>query len=439
MEALRRILPMTIQDLRARMLRAVPTAAGIGASTKPLSLPSTFGHRSSRFRQQYQCPAWTPRAASAALKKHVTDLLPDAEKATTTEGLQAVSRYEVERRKSSTRGQHLFKANGRAVSEDERKERDRKLDEKLRRQAAREPKSPSRPQSIPVTPLQHTSRNPYLPTPPLSSGNKRLREDDGFGRFGVGQSEPAGKRIRLDASPLVPHLQGRFPAFPSVPKDPFQPALNAYDTPGLVSTNNWNHGQSGSNSIGLGLNFGGLPGPLPQRPEATNTERTVSTNGSPQIDYRFVDPQNPLEKLSIQAAVFYPRAHYYALIGEYPPYFEGTYASQYNQMSALLAQNWMVPGELPTLADIGPWRGSFNMVPTPNLPDELLWIMLHPNPAPLPVPEAPTTDNPSQGSSTNIGVENVQSEPGFDTGLERDMESNDWNDDLFGEYMEDVE
>lgn len=57
LEALRRILPMTIQDFRARMLRAVPTGAGIGAGTKPLHYPSTFGHRSSRFRVKYQCPA----------------------------------------------------------------------------------------------------------------------------------------------------------------------------------------------------------------------------------------------------------------------------------------------------------------------------------------------------------------------------------------------
>ena len=57
-ESLRRILPMTIQDFRARMLREVPTGPGMKAAKKPLSYPSTFGHRSSRFRTQYQIPAW---------------------------------------------------------------------------------------------------------------------------------------------------------------------------------------------------------------------------------------------------------------------------------------------------------------------------------------------------------------------------------------------
>ena len=57
MEALKRILPMTIHDFRARMPCAVPTD-DTGIRTKPLSLPSTFGHRISRFRAVYQVPSW---------------------------------------------------------------------------------------------------------------------------------------------------------------------------------------------------------------------------------------------------------------------------------------------------------------------------------------------------------------------------------------------
>ncbi len=143
MEALRRILPMTIQDFRARMLREVPTGTGPGAGTKPLSLPSTFGHRSSRFRAEYQCPAWIARAASTILKKQITELLPEAEEATTTQGLQRLSKYEIEQRKALTRGKFLYKANGRAISEEERMRRWKKQDQKLARQAVRQPDNPA--------------------------------------------------------------------------------------------------------------------------------------------------------------------------------------------------------------------------------------------------------------------------------------------------------
>lgn len=307
-EALRRILPMTLQDIRARCPRTVSTSAG---DTKPLSLPSTFGHRSSRFRAQYQVPTWTPRAASAVLKKQVTDLLPEAEEATTTEGLQALSRYEVERRKSSTRGRFLYKANGRALSEDERKERDRKLEDKLQRQAARGP----------------------------IAGNKRPVDDE------FNDSEPAGKRSRLP---------GHFPASLPVHEDQYPQAPNAYDAPERLT----------------------------QQPEAPmNTGRTASSNGSHQLDYGFVDPQNPLEQ----------------------------------------------------------WNGSFDMAPIPDLPDELLWTTLHPTPAPLPVPDMMATDHHAQGSPPNAVAEEILANPGFSTGLQYDTESHDWDDDLFGDYIEDFE
>lgn len=433
------------------MLRAVPTGVGIGASTKPLSLPSTFGHRSSRFRAQYQCPAWIARAASGVLKQQVLNLLPDAEEATTTAGLQVLSTYEVNKRKLSTRGKYLYKGNGRAITEGERRERDRKFNAKLERQASREPRTPRRPQSMPATPWPPTSPSPYLPTPPLSAGNKRHREDDGLENFGVDQSEPAAKRGRLGASPLGPGVQSRIPSSQMVPEGSSQEAPSVYDSVDIISRDDPHHGQSLSNAIGLGLNFGGansvnpqnyvpsqntgLREPLPQQSEATNAEGTASTNdsqnNSSQLDYRFVDPQNPLEQLRIQAALFYPRAHYYALIGEHALHTsEGTYADQYLQISALLAQKWMVEGEVPSLADIGTWNGSFNMVPTPFLPEGVLWVILHPNPGALPAPEVSTH---AQGSSVSVGAENVQ------TGLERDTESVDWIDDLFGENFEDVE
>lgn len=456
MEALRRILPMTIQDFRARMPRAVPTGAGIGAGTKPLSYPSTFGHRSSRFRAQYQCPAWIPRAASAILKRQVLDMLPEPQEATSTEGLQVLSRYEMERRKSSTRGTHLYKANGHAISEEERKERDRKAGEKLKRQAARQPKTPQRPPRMPATPCQSASPSVYLPTPSLSASNKRIREDDGLGGLDAGQSKLAAKRGRLDTSPLDSRVQAPFSAFGTFYEDPYQQIPNAYDAWDTVSTNDPHHGLSGPNTNEIGQDFGGtsikpqnlalgqntgVPAIPPQQLGAFNIERMASTNDSQndvfQLDYRFVHPQNPLEQMRIQAALFYPRAHYHALIGEQPPHTsEGTYAEQYLQISALLAQNWMVGGELPLLADIGPWNGSFNTVPTPDLPDWLLEIMLSPTAGTTPATQASTTDHHAQGSFVGFGAEDVQTIPNSNTGPQHDRDSSDPSEDLFGEYVE---
>ena len=449
MEALRRILPMTIQDFRARMPRAVPTGAGLGAVTKPLSFPSTFGHRSSRFRNQYQCPAWLPRAASAVLKKQVTDLLPEAEEATTTEGLQALSRYEMERRRSLTRGNYLYKAAGRAISEEERKRRERKLNEKLERQSVRQPKSPQQPHRMSAIPWQSSSPSPYLPTPPLTADNKRGCEDDGLESLDIDQSGPAVKRGRLGGLPLDPHLQGRLPT----PEDLFQPVPNSHDASGNISTIDTLYGQPVPNAVGLGLNFGeqnsvnhqnlvpsqnaSVPMHHSRQTEAVYTGRAASTNAfwgeeDTELDYRFVEPQNSLERLSIQAALSYPRTHYYALMGEYPPHTsEGTYGNQFLHILTLLENKWMGPDRVPILADVGQWHGSFNMVPRPNLPDEVLEVFLHPTNGPPPALEASTPE---------IGAENIQTASDSYTGPEQDKDSSayssGWSDDMFAEYLD---
>ena len=452
-EALRRILPITIQDIRARCMREVPTAAGHGAPTKPLSLPSTFGHRSSRFRAMFQCPTWLPRAASDVVKKFITDQLPEAEEATTTEGLQILTRYEIERRKSTTRGQYLYKASGRAISEEERKERDRKLADKLARQAAKQPQTPQVSRSMPATPEKPLYPDVHLRTPPLSAGNKRRRVDDDHEYFDVRQPEPAPKR-RYGASPFDPRMQGRFPE-PSVnPEDPFRQQPSANNASTTVSVAN---PRDISNAIGLGSDLGGypvvpqnsVPSPhtnasesAPQQPEASSTTATVSAYG-PQIpnlqpDYRFVIPQTPLDQLRIQAALFYPRAHYYALIGEHPPHTcAGSYAEQCLQIRAHLAQKWLLPDRVPELADIGPiWNGSFDQVPIPTLSQEVLWMILHP------IGEASHVAGKSAaGQIAQVGSVIVGG-GGFQTGA-RDEEVRgakvkveDWEDDLFGGFVE---
>ena len=416
---------MTIQDFRARMLREVPTKAGIGAPTKPLSLPSTFGHRASRFRALMQCPALTPRAGSEVLKKHVTDLLPEGEEAKTTEGLQVLTKYEVERRKLSTRGQHLYKGTGRSLTVDERKERNRKLDARLARQAARQPRTLQRLQSMPVTPGESASSSPYLPTPPVSAGNKRCREDDPLEYVNFGQSEPAAKRGRHGASPLDPRLQSPLPTPSSPHEDQYHREPSTYDASGTVGPEKVFHE------------------PPLQQLDSPKTEGTASPNDS-EPDYRFMKPQSLLDQLRIQAALFYPRAHYYAWVGEHPPHTsEGTYIDQYFQIVALLEQKWLLPGGAPSLADIGPWMGSFNSVPRPTLPDEVVRMMLHPIACADPPPASETLSvdhhDAQEGTTaySNSGAENVQTVPSSVMAeVENEGGVNGWSDDLFATDLE---
>ena len=387
MEALRRILPMTIQDFRARMPRIIQTSAGL----KPLPYPSTFGHRLSRFRDRYQISAFVTRAASDVRKRQIIEELPKTEEATTTEGLQVLTRHEIERRKLSTRGQFLYKANGRTISEDERKRRDRKLHEKLARQA----EGLQEPQSTPATLGQSTSRNPDLARPPLSVNTKRRRQDD-LEDIDPGLSEPVAKRSRRGATSLEPTLVTPLPTL-------FEA----------------DHEQA------------------PQKYEEANTTATASKNtplpAPIEPDHRFIEPQTPLEQLRVQAALFYPRAHYYALIREYPPHTsEGTYIDQYWQIVALLEQKWLLPGQAPPLADIGPWHGSFDTVPAPILEDGVMWSILHPDISSAIESEV---ESSSQGSDVEEGAaENVGTNPGADIGAGHD--DAEWDGGYFYQFLE---
>ena len=444
MEALKRILPMNTQDFRARMPR-------FGPNGKPLSFPSTFGHRAARWRSKFQVPAWLARAASGVLKQQILDQLPEGKKATSTEGLKVLSKIEIEQRKSSTRGTHLYKANGRAVSEEERRKRDRKADEKLKR---RLPELSPRQQSMPVTPLQSSYSNisvttpqqgpPSVPTTPWNSsfsgsslpasppatGRKRRWEDDGLGDLGVGRFE---KRSRTGASPLEPKSE-----------DLLLQAVNAFNSSGTFQITTPHRPHAESNAIDLGLNLGEWDFVSsqdfdfhPEQPEATQTEVDGSTDGSQdsslQIDYRFVQPQNHQEQTRIQAALFSPRVHFKALVGSYPPYTaEGSYADQHYQILIVLSQSWVVDGEPPLLADVGPWYGSFDEVPPPTLPDGVVETILRIDAGNPPFPEASVTGSDSQGSSHDSGAEIVQAAAGSQTGGKCSKESNDWGDEIFG-------
>lgn len=382
MEALRRILPMTIQDFRARMPRFIHTSAG----TKPLSLPSTFGHRLSRFRDRYQITAFITRAASDVRKNQIIDQLPLTEKVTTTEGLQVLTRHQIERRKLSTRGKYLYKANGRAISEDERKMRDKKLHQKLARQA----EALQQAQSMPATPGQQSaSQSPYLANPPLSANNKRQRQLDELEDIDPGLGEPATKRVRRGGTSFDP-------------------------------------------SIGTPLStlFEDAGEQVPEHHKAANTTATASINPPlpTKLDYRFIQPQNPLEQLRIQAALFYPRAHFYALIREHPPHtFEGTYTDQYSQIVKLLEQKWLLPCDVPFLADIGEWPGSFDEIPIPNLDEWTMWSILHQGAI------ATKSDDAQGGSAVDANAENDGTKQGSDLGAGDDAEC----DEFFNQFLKD--
>ena len=416
MEALRRILPMTIQDFRARMPRFVQTSAG----PKPLSLPSTFGHRLSRFRDRYQIPAFLSRAASDVRKNQIIDELPKNEEATTTEGLQLLTRHQIERRKLSTRGKFLYKANGRAISKDERKMRDKKLHQKLARQA----EALQQAQSMPTPPQQQSIlQSPYLANPPLSANNKRTRQLDDLEDIDPNLEEPTAKRVRRGATSFDPIIGS--------------PLSSLFDDVGEV----------------------------PKNHEAANATATGSNNTPlpTKLDYRFIEPETPLHQLRIQAALFYPRAHFYALTREPPLHTsEGTYADQCCQIVKLLAQKWLLPGQIPFLADIGEWPGSFDAIPVPHLDDGVIWSILHQGAtatgsddaqggfavdtnaendgtnqgAGLEPPDANFTgSNDSQGGpAVDADAENDGTNQGAEVGAEDDAE---WDIDFFDQFLKD--
>ena len=171
----------------------------------------------------------------------------------------------------------------------------------------------------------------------------------------------------------------------------------------------------------------------PEQHEETNTTATPSNHDSPptELDYRFIEPQTPLQQLRVQAALFYPRAHFFALFGEHPPHTsEGSYIDQYLQIVALLEQRWQLPCQAPSLADIGPWLGSFDVLPAPSLEDGVIRSILHPGTTAV-ESEAET----SQGSAAvEVSAENVEASLGSDIWA---GDNTEWNGDLFGQFFKD--
>ena len=76
-----------------------------------------------------------------------------------------------------------------------------------------------------------------------------------------------------------------------------------------------------------------------------------------------------------------------------------------------------------------------NLVPTTNLSDRVLELILHPTDGAPRGPSALTDDPPIQVLSESEGVQTV---PNFMTDIEYDTQSNGWSADLFKDYLEGV-
>ena len=214
MEALRRIVPMTIPDFRARMPRKVQNKNGKGRDLFGLS---TFNHRLLRFRRDYDCPAWASREKDAGLKKFTLERLaaevsPSVSsplvgslsvrsQSLTTEGLTPPSKYEKERRKLVNAGKNPEKAGGRAITEKERESRAQKATKRLEKLQKQE-EARENPSTAPTAGEQYTRRlydgiGSDTQTPASNLPTKRGR-DDSIDDEGLDQNsiQPPQKRVR---------------------------------------------------------------------------------------------------------------------------------------------------------------------------------------------------------------------------------------------------
>ncbi len=92
----------------------------------------------------------------------------------------------------------------------------------------------------------------------------------------------------------------------------------------------------------------------------------------PSLDYRFVDPLSEIDQQLIQVALWYTMA-------ELSWWTQGitvattrrhSYQSQYEEIQAEFAKLWLVDAPVPQLVRVGPWFGSFENHPLPDIPIE---------------------------------------------------------------------
>lgn len=334
-EALRRIYGMTLLDCRARMPRNIKTASG----WKPLFGLTSLNQRTSRFRDQNDCPPWRSTVSKKQTKRRLRiEGLHNEENS--TEGLTPLSRLEVEKRKLAGRGKHPERATGRAISQEEREERDRKHAKEVRRLEEKEKRrSDANVAAVQYRQQQEAATGPY-PPPATTPGSKRKR---GYGATPDMEDEnasPSQKRVRLEPGPgprIDPSLECSPP--PAYSPGPF-------------------HNQRAQVALSLNVSF--------------EQESKSEQQGSEQLDFRYMEPQSLADRLSIKAALLFTRLDYRSIHGKEAPATpsEETWFSQYWCIQQQHQTETSQRDDVPVLVGIEEWYGSFSNVPIPKVSQE---------------------------------------------------------------------
>ena len=377
MEALRRIYPMTIPDIRARMPRTVQNKSG---ATRALFGLSTFNHRLLRFRRDYECPAWAYRERENGLRRFTLERLVAEgsplidSQVLTTEGLAPPTKYEKERRKLGNAGRNPEKAGGRAISDEERELRAMKAARRLqkleRQESARRQASTTPSRGDEYTQNSCLDSNSRNSSPATDGSRKRGYDDDSDDDIDEYFLQSQQKRVRrspikrstLDSQPVEEEQQASFaiPAVQTSNETQCEPAVGA-------DLHSFDFGDRVLKDV-PDFDFGD---------DIDTTAPVVSAPPPPQ-DLRYVRPQNLAEKLNIKAALLYTCLDYQRFHRGGPPAVpdEESYAEQYQRLQTLHRSKWGLPGQAPPLVLIGKWLGSFSQIPAPELTEAIAGQLL---------------------------------------------------------------
>lgn len=284
----------------------------------------------------------------------------------------------MEKRKLSGRGKYPQKATGRAISQEERNERDRKHAKELRRLEEKDKRR----------------RNEYSATEKLQPGQEATDS------YSSRNSTPGNKRERdysetpdEDDEVLSPFPErGRFDSISSVvsssqasPPPAYSPGFGQYQIQQAPLI------EARRSEITQAI--------MPDQQQVHSSNRV-----SEMVDLRYHDPRNVTEQLSIQTALLPTRLDFRSQNGREPPEtpIGESYHSQYCRILALHEAVWRGYGSAPELVGLAVWHGSFDSVPTPTLSEEKASRILQPysssqisSPAHLP---------PSAGNGFNKGI-----------------------------------
>ncbi|MCJ1422813.1 hypothetical protein MMC29_000693 [Sticta canariensis] len=136
MEAMKRLdLRISRKDFRARMPRTILKKGDAnGLVERPLYTLSAIGMRTARFRKENGLISWTEREGTDSIRSHTMKRMPQAHiTANSTQGMSVPTLFEQEDSQTSNKGKYLARAGRHALSDDTRKERARKENQRLQR------------------------------------------------------------------------------------------------------------------------------------------------------------------------------------------------------------------------------------------------------------------------------------------------------------------